>query len=165
MRPIDEIILHCSATPRGRDVSADDIRAWHLQRGFSDIGYHYIVLLDGSVAEGRPEEKAGAHCLGHNAHSIGICYVGGLDSDGITPADTRTPAQTAALRRLVAGMMKKYPGASLHGHREFAAKACPCFDVGLLFDTHKPLDPAQQRRRRGGDVGRTRVGERDGRSL
>jgi len=134
MRKIDEIILHCSATPAGRDVSVDEIRRWHLARGFSDIGYHYVVGLDGSVHAGRPVECVGAHCLGHNAHSVGVCYVGGVGADGITPLDTRTPEQIAALRRLVRQLLERFPNATLHGHREFAAKACPCFDVRELLD-------------------------------
>ena len=79
MRSIDQIICHCSATREGQHVTVQQIRQWHLQRKFADIGYHYVVYLDGTVHKGRPLEKAGAHCKGHNAHSIGICYVGGLD--------------------------------------------------------------------------------------
>ena len=76
MRVIDEIIVHCTATPQGRAVSVDDIDRWHRQRGFAGIGYHFVVYLDGTVHTGRPIGLAGAHCKGHNAHSIGICYVG-----------------------------------------------------------------------------------------
>lgn len=132
MRKIDKIILHCSATPAGRDVSVNEIRQWHMARGFADIGYHYVVALDGTVSVGRPLEKIGAHCLGQNTASIGICYVGGLAADGVTPADTRTPAQKKALRQLVAKLLSRFCNATLHGHREFAAKACPCFDVADL---------------------------------
>lgn len=129
MRKIDEIIIHCSATPAGRDVSAADIRRWHVKgRGWSDIGYHYVICLDGTVERGRPPRRAGAHCAGHNARSLGVCYVGGLASDG-SPCDTRTPAQRAAMRSLVRRLLAAHPGATVHGHNEFAAKACPCFDV------------------------------------
>ena len=128
MREINKIILHCTATPEGRHVDVDTIRRWHKERGFVDIGYHYVVYLDGSVHHGRPEERMGAHCLGYNAKSIGVCYVGGLDADG-RPKDTRTPAQRDALRRLVASLREKFPRASLHCHNEFANKECPCFSI------------------------------------
>lgn len=129
MRKINEIIIHCSATPEGRNVTTTDIEAWHKQRGFSEIGYHYVIYLDGSVHIGREESKVGAHCLGHNANSIGVCYIGGVAKDGKTAKDTRTEAQKVALRNLVANLKRKYPSASIHGHNEFAAKACPSFDV------------------------------------
>ena len=129
MRKIDKIILHCTATPEGRQVTVADVTAWHKERGFRTIGYHYLVYLDGTVVRGRREEEIGAHCLGQNAGSIGVCYVGGLEKDARTPADTRTPAQRKALRALVAELCRRFPGAEVHGHREFAAKACPCFDA------------------------------------
>ena len=129
MRKIDEIIIHCSATPEGRDHSVADVTAWHRARGFRTIGYHYLVHIDGRVERGRPESEIGAHCLGHNARSIGVCYVGGLASDCKTPKDTRTPEQRRMLRELVKGLQRKYRGAKVYGHRDFAAKASPCFDV------------------------------------
>ena len=129
MRKIDEIIIHCSATPEGRDHSVADVTAWHRARGFRTIGYHYLVHIDGRVERGRPESEIGAHCLGHNARSIGVCYVGGLASDCKTPKDTRTPEQRRMLRELVKGLQRKYRGAKVYGHRDFAAKACPCFAV------------------------------------
>ena len=90
MRKIDEIIIHCAATPEGKAFTVADIDAWHKKRGFKCIGYHFVIYLDGSVHEGRALEEAGAHCLGHNANSIGICYIGGCAADGKTPKDTRT---------------------------------------------------------------------------
>ena len=129
MRKIDEIIIHCSATPEGRDHSVADVTAWHRARGFRTIGYHYLVHIDGRVERGRPESEIGAHGLGHNARSIGVCYVGGQASDCKTPKDTRTPEQRRMLRELVKGLQRKYRGAKVYGHRDFAAKACPCFDV------------------------------------
>lgn len=128
-RKITEIIIHCTATPEGRPVSVADIDRWHRARGFKKIGYHYVILLDGSTLQGRPIEEIGAHCTGHNTNSIGICYVGGLTPDGRTPKDTRTPAQTAALRSLLAQLKTRFPNATIHGHNEFAAKACPSFNV------------------------------------
>lgn len=128
-RTINEIIVHCTATPEGREVTVGEIRRWHLQRGFADIGYHYVVYLDGSVHEGRSVDVSGAHCTGHNSHSIGVCYVGGLAKDGKTPKDTRTDAQKEGLEWLIKSLKDVYPRASVHGHREYAAKACPCFDA------------------------------------
>ncbi|MDE6317201.1 MAG: N-acetylmuramoyl-L-alanine amidase [Muribaculaceae bacterium] len=128
-RNISKIILHCTATPEGRDFSVAQIKEWHLARGFSDIGYHYVIYRDGSVNIGRPEAVAGAHCTGQNSCSIGIAYVGGCAADGKTPKDTRTSEQKSALHKLVAELQKKYPGASIHCHYEFANKACPSFKL------------------------------------
>lgn len=141
MRTINEIIVHCSATPEGREVDVATIRKWHLARGFNDIGYHYVVYLDGSVHAGRAEAKVGAHVTGHNSHSIGVCYVGGMDAANKKAKDTRTPEQRAGLLDLLAYLHAKYPNATIHGHREFAAKACPSFrvqddpDIMSIFNT------------------------------
>lgn len=129
MRIINEIIIHCSATPEGKDYTVEQIRQWHKQRGFSDIGYHYVIYRDGSIHSGRPIERIGAHCLKHNAHSIGVCYIGGVAKDGKTPKDTRTNAQKESLIKLIKELKAKYPKATVHGHREYANKACPCFDA------------------------------------
>lgn len=128
-RRIDKIIIHCSATPEGKDFTVDQIRQWHIDRGFSDVGYHYVIYRDGSIHKGRPIEKVGAHTTGQNAHSIGICLIGGCAADGKTPKDTRTEAQRATLIKLVAELKASYPSATVHGHNEFAAKACPSFNV------------------------------------
>ena len=129
VRQITKIILHCSATREGQDVSVETIRKWHLNRGWSDIGYHYVIYLDGSIHEGRPVNRSGAHTKGYNSKSIGICYAGGLEKDGKTPKDTRTPEQDTALTNLITALLEMYPTATLHGHNEFANKACPSFDV------------------------------------
>ena len=129
MRAIRKIILHCAATPEGKDFTVADIDRWHRQRGFDRVGYHWVVYRDGSVHAGRPEAVIGAHCSGQNAGSIGVCYIGGCAPDGRTPKDTRTPAQKGAMERLVRELMGRYPGATVHGHNEFAAKSCPSFDV------------------------------------
>lgn len=128
MRQITEIIIHCSATPIGKDYIVEDIDKWHKAKGWKGIGYHYVIYLDGSVHKGRSEEEIGAHCKGHNSNSIGICYIGGLDEFG-EPEDTRTDKQKEALIVLLKALKAKYPDATIHGHREFAAKACPCFDA------------------------------------
>ena len=128
MRTITEIIIHCTATRPNANCTVESIRRYHRSLGWRDIGYHYVVYPDGSVHAGRPVEEVGAHCPGHNAQSIGIAYVGGLDADG-RPADTRTEAQSLALLQLVRDLMEEYPINSVHGHNEFANRACPCFDV------------------------------------
>ena len=129
MRTINEIIVHCTATPEGKDYTVDDITRWHKERGFKTIGYHYVVYRDGSVHEGRPLSEVGAHCKGHNAHSIGVCYVGGLNADGRKAKDTRTLEQKDALVLLLVRLKTQLPMAKIHGHRDFAAKECPSFDA------------------------------------
>ena len=128
-RYINEIIVHCSATPEGKDFTVSDIKKCHLERGFSDIGYHYVIYRDGSINKGRNESKIGAHCTGHNSHSIGVCYIGGVALDGKTPKDTRTEQQKISLLSLLRELKKKYPKATIYSHREFANKACPSFDA------------------------------------
>ncbi len=136
---VKTIIIHCTATPEGRDVTAADVDRWHRARGFRSIGYHYLIRLDGTVEQGRPESEIGAHTLGQNASSIGVCYVGGLARDGVTPRDTRTPAQRRALEQLLRDLLKRYPGAQIRGHRDFAAKACPSFDATAEFRSLLPI--------------------------
>lgn len=129
MRKINKVIIHCSATPEGRDTTIQDIDEWHKARGFKKIGYHYVIYIDGSIHKGRDENEIGAHCTGQNSNSIGICYIGGMTKDNKTPKDTRTYAQKQSLLKLLKTLKLKYPEATVHGHREFAAKACPCFDA------------------------------------
>lgn len=129
MRKINKLIVHCSATPEGRNVTVQEIDGWHKARGWKGIGYHYVIYLDGSVHIGRDESKIGAHCTGQNSNSIGICYIGGVAKDCKTPKDTRTEAQKQSLLELLKKLKEKYPNATIHGHREFAAKACPSFDA------------------------------------
>lgn len=134
-RVIKEIIVHCSATLEGKDFTVEQIRQCHLQRGFSDIGYHYVIYRDGTIHVGRNEALSGAHCTNHNNISIGVCYVGGCDatkklSDGQpAPKDTRTNAQKVSLVNLLRSLKSKYPKAVIHSHRDFANKACPSFDA------------------------------------
>jgi N-acetylmuramoyl-L-alanine amidase len=129
MRTINEIIIHCSATPEGKDYTVNDIDKWHKQRGFKCIGYHYVVYRDGTYHKGRDISEVGAHCLGHNANSIGICYIGGMDSTNKNPKDTRTEAQKKTLITLIRTFKAKYPNIKVYGHRDFANKACPSFDA------------------------------------
>jgi N-acetylmuramoyl-L-alanine amidase len=137
-RTIDEIIIHCSATPEGRDYTVEDIRRDHKKQGWSDIGYHYVIYRDGSIHEGRDVDLVGAHCSknGHNQHSIGICFIGGVENKPNTPyallkaKDTRTDAQKGALICLLYDLKKLYPKAQIWGHRDFdSGKECPSFDA------------------------------------
>lgn len=132
MRAIKQIILHCSANSVTCKMRAADIKKYHVQvNKWSDIGYHYVIPTDGVVEQGRPVEQVGAHCSGQNSDSIGICYVGGLASDGKTPQDTRTKAQKEALRALVRTLLYKYKltPAQVHCHNEYSSKACPSFKI------------------------------------
>ena len=141
-RTITDIVIHCTATRAWQDYSADDIRRMHKAQGWSDIGYHYVVRLDGTIEEGRDIDITGAHVSGHNANSIGVVYVGGLDNQG-NPKDTRTENQKNALLNLLVDLRKFYPNARISGHRDFSPdknhdgvispdeyiKECPCFDA------------------------------------
>ena len=125
------IIIHCSATREGQDIKAKTIKQWHKDRGFDDIGYHYVIDLDGTIEKGRDEALVGAHCKGHNATSIGICYVGGCDKN-MKPKDTRTPEQKQSMLSLVRKLVNKYkiPVTQIWAHHDFDKhKACPSFDV------------------------------------
>lgn len=135
MKKVNYIIVHCSATPRGRDIGVNEIRTWHKARGFKDVGYHYVVRLDGTIEPGRPETEQGAHCKGLNSNSIGVCYVGGVEADGKTPADTRTQAQKSALKWLLKRLLVHHPRAEVRSHRDFALKACPSFDATAEYRT------------------------------
>ena len=132
-RVITEIIVHCSATPEGRDYTTTDITRWHKKRGFTTIGYHYVIYRDGSIHPGRDINVGGAHCVGHNTHSIGICYIGGCEKDGRTPKDTRTEEQKKTLLSMLKKLRVIYPKAKIYGHRDFANKACPSFDATKEF--------------------------------
>ena len=129
-RKINEIIIHCTATPEGREVSLQELYNWHRARDFVDIGYHFVVHIDGTIESARPLFMIGAHCLGHNANSIGISYVGGTKKEyPDKPKDTRTEAQRAQIWNLVYYLLRYFPSATIHGHNEYAPKACPCFNV------------------------------------
>lgn len=134
MRPLDKIILHCSATREGQHITVDTIRQWHLKRGWKDIGYHFVIYIDGSVHKGRPIEQVGAHTSGQNTGSIGICYIGGVEKDGKTPKDTLNELQETAMVNLIKALREQYGDMTLHGHNEYAAKACPSFKVYEKFD-------------------------------
>ena len=143
MRNVNLAVIHCLATKEGKDYNVDQVRTWHiLERGFSDIGYHFLVHRSGIIEEGRPWDKPGAHARGYNENSVGIVYVGGLDKDG-KARDTRTVAQVHALRSIVSVLRAQFPGIEVVGHRDLSVdlngdgvitpdewmKECPCFDV------------------------------------
>jgi N-acetylmuramoyl-L-alanine amidase len=129
----NKIIWHCTATPEGREVTKEDLYRWHVvNNGWSDIGYHYLIQLDGTVVPCRPEHLVGAHVSGQNSDSIGISYSGGIMNDGSQRAkDTRTDAQIRSMYELTDQLLDKYDldWSNVHGHNEYAAKACPSFDV------------------------------------
>lgn len=141
-RTITDIVIHCTATRAWQDFDVDDIRQMHKAQGWADIGYHYLVKLDGTIQAGRDVDIIGAHVSGHNAHSIGVVYVGGLDNQG-KAKDTRTENQKCALLNLMMDLRRLYPNAKISGHRDFSPdkngdgtitpdeyiKACPCFDA------------------------------------
>lgn len=141
-RVITDIVIHCSATRAWQDYKADDLRRMHKAQGWADIGYHYVIRIDGTVENGRDVNIIGAHVQGHNEHSIGVCYIGGSDNQG-KEKDTRTDNQKLALLNLLMDLKKIYPNAKISGHRDFSPdkngngivepfewiKKCPCFDA------------------------------------
>lgn len=147
MRKINHIVIHASATKEGQFFDSGDIDDWHKAKGWSGIGYHYVVLLDGSVEKGRPDAQIGAHVKGFNSTSIGVVYIGGLDANG-KPKDTRTALQKESLAELLKRLKWMYPKAKISGHRDFSPdlnkngiiekhefiKACPCFDAKKEYE-------------------------------
>lgn len=134
-RQVNKIIVHCTATPEGRDVTVDEIRRWHVEeKNWSDIGYHWIVTLNGTLERGRPEHIQGAHAKGFNKNSIGLCYVGGVDKDMI-PKDTRTKGQKETLKCILEDLKDRYPNAEIIGHRDVSSKACPSFDAKAEYNS------------------------------
>lgn len=160
MKPsdVDSIVIHCTATAEGKDYTVADIDRWHREKGYKKIGYHYVIYRDGTVAQGRNVTEQGAHCnskgtsgKSYNTHSIGICYVGGLDKTGKLAKDTRTPEQKVAMRELVAVLCQKFPITDILGHRDTSPdldgdgvvepcewlKSCPSFEVRDEFPMRK----------------------------
>ena len=143
----DYLVVHCSATAPTLDIGAKEIRGWHVARGWSDIGYHFVIRRNGKVELGRPENLVGSHVQGHNSNSLGICMVGGTDARQ-RPQNNFTAEQWASLQTLLMRLGTKYPKARILGHRDFpgVAKACPCFDAirwaeGLGLPAAKRLRP------------------------
>jgi len=151
MRDVKYIVIHCSATPEGRNVSAATIDMWHRKRGFNQIGYHYVIGLDGKIESGRPVNTMGAHVSGGNKGSIGIAYIGGMDANNKKAKDTRTEAQKTALIKIIKILKNIYPEASIHGHRDYSKdldgdgvekhefmKMCPCYDAEVEYMEYQP---------------------------
>ena len=141
-RRIDAIVIHCTASKPDKDLNVEDVRKIHKKKGWSDIGYHYLIRLDGRIETGRDVDLIGAHVSGYNAHTIGVCYVGGLDDNG-RKVDTRTINQKESLINLLRMLRAAYPKAAIKGHRDYSPdkngngtvepaeyiKACPCFNA------------------------------------
>lgn len=135
-RTINEIIVHCTATPEGKDYTVKDVTNWHKERGFSTIGYHYLIYRNGEVVLGRDVDIVGAHAgPKHNTYSIGVCYVGGLENipgipvNNLPPKDTRTKEQKESFLMLLKKLKELYPKARIIGHRDVSSKPCPSFDA------------------------------------
>jgi len=138
-RTISTLALHCSATPVGQEFDAYDIDEWHLQRWGknSGCGYHYVILLDGTIQKGRWVDYSGAHVRGQNRNTIGICYIGGVWDDNSPAYDHETPEQRESIIKLVNVLCSGYdlePIVDLFGHNEYpnVNKACPCLSMGDL---------------------------------
>ena len=137
MRALREIIIHCTATrpdwwwDKNPQAKVKEVTRWHIDRGWSDIGYHYLIDRDGTVVTGRPLDRTGAHVKGRNTGTVGISLFGGFGgSAGDSFADNFTDDQEQALRDLIAKLKADYPSISkISGHNQYAAKACPCFSV------------------------------------
>ena len=136
MRKIDKIIIHCSATPEFKNFDVKDIRDWHVNgNGWSDVGYHFIIKLDGTIQDGRPLQKIGAHVKGKNRSSIGICYIGGMNRDMTDWEDTRTEKQKESLLKLINDLKKRFPNTIVYGHKDFTnKKLCPSFDAKKEYE-------------------------------
>jgi N-acetylmuramoyl-L-alanine amidase len=131
LRNIHTIVIHYTATPEGRHHDVADIRRWHKERGFSDIGYHYLIHIDGTIELGRPIGVVGAHCKGHNTGTIGVCYVGGTRNG--KSSDTRTKAQVESLKEIIKSLQLVFGPLKVVGHRDLAPTECPGFDVTKEF--------------------------------
>lgn len=132
MKKIRRVIIHCSATPEGRDVTSVDIRRWHINRGWNDIGYHYVIRLDGTLEYGRSPTVQGAHVKGQNEDSLGVCYIGGM-RDG-EAADTMTQSQEDTMRELMCSLRLVFGDIEFSGHNEYSSKRCPSFNVKERFE-------------------------------
>jgi len=131
IREVEYLVIHCSATPEDMDIGAEEIKRWHLQRGWLDIGYHYVIRRDGTVEKGRNDNVPGAHARGYNEKSLGICLIGGVEFDKHTPEANYTHAQWDSLEHLVRTLKGDHEDAEVIGHRDLPGvnKACPSFDA------------------------------------
>lgn len=148
MRNINEIVVHCTATRpkwwegRSAEEKVREVRQWHLDRGFNDVGYHWLIDRDGTIVKGRDESKTGAHVKGHNANTIGISLFGGHGSSSDDQFfDNYTPAQETALRQLIAEIEMRYNIQKVSGHNEYSTKACPGFRVSEFLNSKPARAP------------------------
>lgn len=138
----DLIIVHCAATKPSLDIGVKDIDRWHRQRGWLKVGYHFVIRRDGTREKGRDLMEPGAHAAGYNHRSVGVCLVGGLAEDGVTPENNFTDAQWATLRLTLKELRADFPEARIIGHREVEpSKACPSFDVQEYLKDKPDLQP------------------------
>lgn len=134
MRKINKVIVHCSATKPDQNITAKNIKKWHTEeRGFKDIGYHYVIRRDGTLEKGRDIGEAGAHARGHNLESIGVCLIGGIDKFN-SPEQNYTANQYYTLKKLLDVLCVTFPNADIIGHNNVSDKACPVFNVGDWWD-------------------------------
>ncbi|QNJ57507.1 endolysin [Pseudomonas phage PlaquesPlease] len=125
----DFIVVHCAATKASMDIGVREIRQWHVQQGWLDVGYHFVIRRNGTVEDGRPHNVIGSHVKNYNSRSLGICLVGGIDAKG-NPENNFTPEQFNSLKLLLIAQQRQYPHATIVGHRDLdSGKACPSFVV------------------------------------
>lgn len=130
------IFVHCAATKPSQDIGVREIRQWHKERGWLDIGYHFVIRRDGTVEAGRDQNAVGAHAEGYNSTSVGVCLVGGIDDKGKFDANF-TPVQMQSLRSLLVELQGQYASAAIRGHHDVAPKACPSFDVKRWWEKNE----------------------------
>ncbi len=124
----DYIIIHCSATKPSMNIGAYEIDRWHRERGWLEIGYHFVVKRNGAIELGRPMEAVGAHAKGYNDKSVSVCLIGGVN-DKLKPDNNYTPEQWTSLDCSIKFIKKIYQDAEVIGHNEVSDKACPSFNV------------------------------------
>ena len=138
----DYLVVHCSASTPKMDIGVKEITEWHVARGFRAVGYHFVIRRGGMREKGRDISDVGAHCVGHNHHSVGICLVGGVGADAVTPEDNFTKEQWTTLYLTLKELHEEYPKAVIVGHRDLdASKACPSFDVSAYIDDKPEFAP------------------------
>lgn len=131
----DFIVVHCAATKASMDIGVREIRQWHVQQGWLDIGYHFVIRRNGTVENGRPHDVIGSHVKGYNSRALGICLAGGIDDNG-KPENNFTPEQFASLKLLLIAQKRQYPQAKIVGHHDLdSGKACPSFKVSEWLKT------------------------------
>jgi len=141
-RKIDKIIVHCSFSPQNRGDDAHTIDRWHKERWGSGIGYHYVILEDGTIQKGRWVDNAGSHARGWNNHSIGICRIGGMDNDGFATLDA-TREQIKAIQKLtrllISDNMYHLLPSDILGHTELPSvnKSCPLMNMNEIRNIYQ----------------------------